>query len=221
MPVTEALHRLGRRLGRRVPPSAPSGQDGSAPASEPHPSEVEFAAYAEDCRIFGFLHHTQERLSDALNAGDVFELNDVLLVALADGRVTERLALEVHRDELLAVRATGPRGNADRRVRSRASPVTIKLGPYTVHGYVHGPPGGDPVAQLRRRRPMVPLTDAWIEYLAAGLQHRARVGSLIVNRDAVDWIANSQDETVRMPDLPAETRIDPNAKDMTGYIRTS
>jgi hypothetical protein len=223
MPVTEALQqlgRLGRRLGRGEAPAEARAPEASEPR-ELHASEVEFSAYAEDCRIFGFLQHAQERLSDALNAGETFVLKDVLLVALADGQVTERRELEVQRDELLAVRATGSRGNAERRIRGRASPITLKLGPYTVHGYVHGPPGGDAIAQMRRRKPMVPLTEVWIEYLAAGLAHRARVGSLIVNRDAIDWVAHSHDETVRMPDLPAEARMGPLAKDLTGYIRAS
>ena len=37
------------------------------PEIAPKPPEVEFAGYAEDCRIFGFWRHDAERLSDALN----------------------------------------------------------------------------------------------------------------------------------------------------------
>ncbi len=199
-------------------------QDGQPDPSRPDaapalPStEIEFAAYAEDCRIFGFIRLETERLSDALNERDEYQLHDVMVVALADGRATEVRELAVHRDEVMAVRAAGPRGNAGRRSRRRPSPVTIRTGPYTIHGYVHAPPGADPVQQLRRRKAMVPLTEAWIEYVSGGQSHQGRAGTLIINRELIDWVARSRDEEVRMPDLPAETAPDPLAKDLTGYI---
>lgn len=186
----------------------------------PKPQEVEFSAYAEDCRIFGFWRHDGERLSDALNATDEFLLHDVLLSALEDGRTTDAREFLVQRQEILAVRGAGPRGNVARRARTRPTPVTLQTGPYTIHGYLHGPPGADAVRQIRRRKPMVPLTEAWIEYLAAGSLHRARVGPIIVNHEAFDWIRHSRDEEVSTPSLPAETTIDPHAKDLTGYITT-
>ncbi|MEO8463183.1 MAG: hypothetical protein ABI555_08220 [Chloroflexota bacterium] len=187
-------------------------------AADPNLVEVEFAAYAEDCRIMGFWRHGAERLSDALNAHEEYVLQDVMLAALDDGRTTASRELRVRRDEILAIRATGPRGNLARRSRTRPSPVTLQTGPYTIHGYLHGPPGADAVRQINRRNTMVPMTEAWIEYLAAGDTHRARVGSLIINHDLLDWIRHSVDEEVYTPDLPMERPIDPHAKDMTGYI---
>lgn len=184
----------------------------------PKPTEVEFAAYAEDCRIFGFWRHDAERLSDALNANEEYLLHDVLLAALDDGHTTDAREFLIRRDEILAVRGAGPRGNLARRSRTRASPVTLQTGPYTIHGYLHGPPGADAVRQIRRRKPLVPLTEAWIEYPAAGQLHRARVGSIIVNHETLDWIRHSRDEEISTPGLPAESAIDPHAKDLTGYI---
>jgi len=189
------------------------------PEVAPIASEVEFAAYAEDCRIFGFWRHDAERLSDALNAYEEYQLYDVLLAALSDGHTSDARALLVRRDELLAVRAAGPRGNLARRARTRPSPVTLQTGPYTIHGYLHGPPGADAVRQISRRRPMVPLTEAWIEYPTAGEYHRARIGQIIVNHEILDWIRHSRDDEVHVPGLPVESAIDPHAKDMTGYIR--
>lgn len=208
---------LRDRLGRHpsVPPPDerdPEPGDGSA-----HP-EVEFAAYAEDCRIFGFWRHGAERLSDALNDHDEYVLHDVLVAALDDGRGTELRELVVHRDELIAVRAAGPRGNAARRSRVRPSPITLKAGPYTVYGYVHGPPGSDPLIQIRRRKLMVPLTEAWIEYQVGATQHRARLGVVVINHGAMDWVRLSKDAEVRLAELPVEIAIDPRAKDMTGHI---
>lgn len=198
-----------------VVPDAEPEHDGVSPQIE-----VEFAAYAEDSRIFGFWRHDAERMSDALNASDDFVLQDVLVASLEDGHTVDARELVVHRDELLAVRAAGLRGNAARRTRVRPSPITLKLGPYVVHGYVHAPPGADPLRQIRRRKPMVPLTETWIEYAQAGQLHRARVGVIVVNVEWAEWIRMSRDEEVRLPGLPAEAAIDPRAKDMTGYIHT-
>jgi len=218
MALGRSLRVFRNRAGREDPEIDEQAVDLTVRAVEG--PEIEFAAYAEDCRIFGFFRHSAERLSDALNGATEYLLTDVLIVPLAGGPTSERKELAVLRHELLAVRAIGARGNGSRRLRTRAAPITVKMGPYTLHGYCHGPPGGDPIAAIRRRRPMVPLTDAWIEYLSAGVSHRARVGPLIFNRDAADWVALAKDEAVRMPDLPAESRMDPHAKDMTGYITT-
>lgn len=190
------------------------------PEFVPRPQEVEFAGYAEDCRIFGFWRHGAERLSDALNDNEEFLLYDVLLASLEDGHTSDAREFLVRRDELLAVRGAGPRGNIARRSRTRPSPITLQTGPYTIHGYLHAPPGADAVRQIRRRKPMVPLTEAWIEYPAGGALHRARVGPIIVNHETLDWIRHSRDEEVSTPGLPAESKIDPHAKDLTGYITT-
>lgn len=180
--------------------------------------EIEFSAYTEDCRLFGFLRLAGERLSDALNDLEEVHLVSVLLVALDDNRAVEMRDLVVGRHELVAVRASGSRGNAARRVRTRPSPVAVKAGAYMIRGYVHGPPGGDPLRRFRGPRPMVPMTEAWIEYEAGGSPHRARVGPLIVNSGFVDWVERAKETDVRV-DLPVEMRIDPRAKDMTGHVR--
>jgi hypothetical protein len=81
---------IRQRLDRGSRP-AELAQDAPKPALEfvNKPQEVEFAGYAEDCRIFGFWRHEAERLSDALNANEEFLLHDVLLAALEDGRTTD------------------------------------------------------------------------------------------------------------------------------------
>ena len=46
---------------------------------------------------------------------------------------------------------------------------------------------------------MVPLTDATIVYEAAGRRRRDRAGTLILNRDATDWIQPAkEDELARL-----------------------
>ncbi len=209
---------IRRRLGV-------SGQPGLGSPIAPSPMvftresiEIELAAYAEDCLVFGFVLVDTDRLTDYLNERERYELRDVLVVALDDGCATEAKTLTVERGELLAVRASGPRGNADRRGRTRPYPVTLGTGPYTIRGHLHALPGSDPLRHLRMRRPMVALTESWIEYLSEGETHRGRVGTIIFNREVADWIHLSGDDEVRLPDLPAEAGPDPLAKDLTGLI---
>lgn len=217
--LTALKTRLGQGGAARNTAETESPPVSDDPGGEPT-VEVEFAAYAEDCRIFGFWRHGAERMSDALNGVEEYVLHDVLVSVLGDGRTTEAREFVVQRDELLAVRAAGPRGNAERRSRVRPSPITLQAGPYTIHGYVHAPPGADALRQIRRRKTMVPLTETWMEYTSAGQVHRARVGVLAVNMVWVDWVRMSRDEEVRLPGLPAEAAFDPRAKDLTGYIHT-
>jgi hypothetical protein len=212
---------LRRRLRRGRQPVEASQEPALFAQPGREPVEIELAGYAEDCRIFGFVDLDTDRLTDYLNAREQFELRDVLLVALQDGRASEARSLTIERHELLAVRGSGPRGNPDRRGRTRPYPMTLQTGPYTIHGHLHGLPGADPLKALRLRRTMVPLTESWIEYVADDDAHRARVGTIIVNREVIDWIRVSTGDELRLPDLSVETKPDPHAKDLTGYIRTN
>lgn len=214
--LTDVLHK--RR--RRDVPASGDAEPGVVEIARPAGPEIEFAGYAEDCRVFGFFRLSGDRMTDVLNEGTEYRLTDALVVRLDSGAATQATDLVVHRDEVLAVRAAGPRGDPERRSRRRPYPMTLQSGPYTIHGYIHGIPGGDPIREVRRRPPMVPMTEAWIEYESAGQNHRARVGTVLVNRELWDWIRLSRDEEIRLPDLPAETGPNPLAKDLTGYIRT-
>ena len=49
-------------------------------------------------------------------------------------------------------------------------------------------PGADPVVAFRRRKAMVPLTDARDRYTLRGERREIRVDTLIVNREQIDWI---------------------------------
>jgi hypothetical protein len=156
--------------------------------AEPNVPEVEFVAYAEDCILSGQLRLGAERVSDLLNDNAEFEFVDVLVEDLAGGQAIEIREMSVRRDELLIVHATGPRGNAGRRRRTRQYPIVANTGPYEVRGYVHALPGSDPIASLRRRKPMIALTDAVIHYTTGSVPQRRRAAVVILNRDCVDWI---------------------------------
>jgi hypothetical protein len=163
--------------------------------------EVEFVAYGEDCLLSGLVRLTSDRLTDMLNEHDEFVLADVLLERLADGGGLQVKEVIVLRDDLLLVHATGPRGNIDRRHRTRTFPVALQVGPYRVHGRLHAAYGRDPLLQLRRRTAMVPLTDASIAYHSGATRQYRSVGDVVINRLQIDWIVPAaEDARAELPD---------------------
>lgn len=121
-------------------------------------------------------------LNDALTV----RFRDVVVLALEDGHVVEMPELEVGRDELLAVKVVGPRGNAGRRRPTREHGVAMSLGPYRIWGYVHSLPSADPLSGLQGHRAMVPLTEVVLRYRRNGVAEREQLAGLIVNRGMVD-----------------------------------
>jgi hypothetical protein len=152
-----------------------------------------------------------ERLTDALNDNDTYELVDVSVERLSDGVAMDISGLIVSRDELLLVQASGPRGNVERRRRKRQHPVAMQLGAYQVRGYLHALPGVDPVTSIRRRKAMIPLTDAWVEFESAAGHQRQRFQAVLANRDRIEWIVSlaNVDVELRQPLLDADPASPP------------
>jgi hypothetical protein len=211
------IESIGRRLRVAFSGSSTPTEVVPEPLTPALPPEVEFVAYADDCLLSGHVRLAADRLSDMLNAHDEYLLVDVLVERLDDSPAIEVKEVLVERDELLLVHATGPRGDQGRRRRTRVHPVAMQMGPYHVRGYVHTVPGGDPLTSIRRRKAMVPLTEAWIEYTAGGTRQRRRVAALVVNREQIDWIVNAADEEIEYPDLPVAPS-GPLLKDFTGEL---
>jgi hypothetical protein len=202
------IHRLGRRLALVFDRSGPDGGDSLSITEQPganilHPM-VDFVAYAEDCILFGRIRLQAERLTDMLNEHEELLLVDVMVQSLHESEVMEVKEVGVARDELLLVHATGPRGDQARRTRTRPTFVSITVGPYEVRGNLHAYPGLDAVAGIHRRNPMVPLTDAWVDYPVGGESVRQRIGTAIVNRRRIDLIVPSLEHDVDVMDIPFE-----------------
>ena len=155
--------------------------------------EVEFVAYAADGRLSGRIRLDSARLTDMLNDHDEFQLEHVLVERLPDGGTMVIPEFVVRRDELLLVRAAGPRGDRSRRTRTVPGGITVKSGPYLVTGTIHTTPGLDPLDFFRRRKPMVPLTDAVIEYRGPRGPVDEPAPTIVVNRDLADWVRRSDD----------------------------
>jgi hypothetical protein len=210
------IHQLGRRLSLffdRPLGGAVAVEAGHPGAAVLHPM-VDFVAYAEDCLLSGRIRLQAERLTDMLNEHEELLLVDVMAQPLREPDIVEVTEVLVRRDELLLVNATGPRGDQTRRTRTRPTFVAIHIGPYAVRGNLHAYPGFDAVAGIKRRRPMVPLTDAWVDYAFGGRPLRQRLGTAIVNRDRIDLIVQSLEHDVEVPDLGVEPLVgDPGDAD--------
>jgi hypothetical protein len=165
----------------------------SVAADESEPTvgtdHVEFVAYGEDCILSGRAVLDADRLSDMLNDHDEYLVSGLSVTRFDDPSPFELDdEIAIPRDEIYLVHASGPRGDAARRHRTTPQHLAVKVGPYKVRGFFHALPGADPVVAFRRRKAMVPLTDARIEFTLHGEPQQVTVGTLIVNREQVDWV---------------------------------
>lgn len=181
---------------------------------------IELDAYAMDCRLSGWVDLGNGRLTDLLNATEELQVRGARLESLDDGHVVEADELTVVHDEICAVVASGPRGDAARRLRTHATQVTVDLGPYTVIGLVHGTPASDPLASALRRAAWVPLTDATIAYRRGSEPASDEVDTLLINRYLARSFKAVEEEGIVLPweaertPRPATSR----ALDLTGTV---
>ncbi len=182
---------------------------------------LDFDAYAADCRLFGRLEPGDGRLTDLLNATAELRIEDARLESLADGHVVEMPEIVVSFDELCAVVAGGPRGDAGRRLRTHAIRVTVDLGPYTVEGLVHGTPASDPLGAAVRRAAWLPLTEATVTYRRGDDSVRDEVPTLLVNRTLASSFRAVEEVSVALPWEGKRTPkpATPRAIDLTGTLR--
>ncbi len=155
---------------------------------------VHFIAYGVHHRVFGWVRLRADRLTDLLNAHEDLHLAEVEIESLEDGITRSVDEIVIPRRELIAVHATGPRGDPALRQRTRTHPMAIQAGNYLIGGHVHVDPGADPIASVGGRPSMLPLTDAWIEYWSGGERRHQSTGTIVVNRDETDWIRVVTDE---------------------------
>lgn len=161
---------------------------------------VEFLGFAGDCVIDGRITMFGDRLTDFLNGQERFQLHTVEFESLEDGHRLAVDSVSVLRDDLLAVAGTGPRGSGRQRVRLSETRMELSIGPYVILGRLHSPPGLDAVKSVLQREPMIPLTGATMAYSVAGRVVARDVGTIIVNRLLVEWIAATSDEASLFPE---------------------
>ncbi len=198
------LQHIGRNLRTALDrQDGASAHTSSPPAEAATPAdEIDFVAYAQDCVLSGRLRMDDVRLSDMLNAQTEYVLTDVSVERLDGGPSMTVDKLTVARDEVYIVHASGPRGDVSRRHRTAPQHVALNMGPYQVRGFFHALPGTDPATSIRRRKAMVPLTNARIEY-EIDIDHcEVRVAALIVNRELMDWLREVEPDRREFPLAP-------------------
>jgi hypothetical protein len=146
-------------------------------------TEIEFVGFAEDCRVEGKLDLDDARLADLLNSHSSITVRDVTLVSNLDGHQQAFETLEIDRNELDIVIASGPRGDPKRRLSTKPSGVAMKLGPYNAEGFMHAPPTANPVRGFSHRPAMVAVTDAVLEYQFCDEPVSEWFRTLLVNRE--------------------------------------
>jgi hypothetical protein len=162
---------------------------------------VSFEAFLLEQRVFGWVRLDADRLTDLLNAHETVRLMNVLVEDLGSGHTVTADEAIVHRAEIVALVASGPRGDAARRQPTRAHPVVAVSGRYHIGGCVHAAPGMDPTQRLQEGGPMIPLTEAWLEYGSGAERRRQRFDTIIVNRELA-----TRFEVVAEPTHAAEGR---------------
>jgi hypothetical protein len=149
---------------------------------------IRFVAYAEEQQVFGWVRLEADRLTDLLNSCEELHLEDVEIAGHDDATTRFVDEFVISRRELVAVHASGPPGDETQRQPTRIYPIAMQCGDYLIGGHLHVLSGEDPMSSVHDRPPMIPLTQAWIEYWAGDeLRHRS-TGTIIVNRDRADWI---------------------------------
>ena len=158
--------------------------------------QIDFMGYSADCLISGKLELTAPRLTDMLNDESTIHLTEVVLEGLADARRITVASYALHRDEIYAVKVTGPRGSKALRIVTVPHRVQAQLGPYNVLGRLNAAPGFEPIASLENRGPMLPLTDATIAYVVGGILEVRDATTVIINRDLASWVRAAEHEPV-------------------------
>ena len=148
---------------------------------------IDFTGFAGDCVINGKLDLRAPRLTDQLNAHPLVHLVDVELEGLADARRVSSAEFTIERSELCAVRVTGPRGSRALRIATAPHRLRAQIGPYTILGRLHEPPGVDALATFEQRDLMVPLTDATIAFMVGGILDVRDWSTLVINRELASW----------------------------------
>jgi len=179
---------------------------------------VSFTAFADDSIIRGELRLEGDRLSDFIAQDGRFDIERVTVEALDDGRLVTVESAKIARDDLLAITASGPRGNPARRIRTRPHPTRMQVGPYEVVGYLHAPPSGHPYTGVLRR-PVLPATSVVIRFQMGGRTVEVGYDAVLFNPSKIDWLEAASDADVRLSDdLEIPRKLDPHAKDKTGEL---
>jgi hypothetical protein len=160
---------------------------------------VSFIGYGLGRRYIGYVECAGERLTDILNATESVVIHEAFVESFDDDTVVNLGDGEVARSLLYAVETAGHRGDEARRIHTVRHRLQVQIGPYSALGLLHAAPGQMPLPYLTSRGPMIPLSDVTLGYTARGALTLRDVGTLIVNRDLLDWVRASDADAAAFP----------------------
>ncbi|MGA3058255.1 MAG: hypothetical protein ABSE70_09530 [Candidatus Limnocylindrales bacterium] len=166
---------------------------------------IPFIGYSLGRRYIGYVECEGERLTDLLNRLESVVIREAFVESFEDDTVTNLGDGEVDRSTLYVVEASGDRGEGARRIHTVRHRLQVQLGPYTALGLLHALPGQMPLPYLHSRGPMIPLSDATLAFTSRSTMNLKDVGTLIVNRDLLDWVRASEDDAMAFPGVPVLT----------------
>ena len=80
------------------------------------------------------------------------------------------------------------------RIATAPHRLRAQIGPYTILGRLHEPPGVDALATFEQRDLMVPLTDATIAFMVGGILDVRDWSTLVINRELASWYRAVEDD---------------------------
>lgn len=166
---------------------------------------VPFIGYALGRRYIGYVECEREQLADLLNRAESIAVREAFVESFEDDTLVNLGDGEVERSTLYAVETSSGRADGTRRIHAVRHRLQLQLGPYSALGLLHSLPGEMPLPYLHSNGPMIPLSDATIAFAGRGGLQLRDVGTLIVNREKVDWVRATEDEAQAFPGVTVLT----------------
>ena len=163
---------------------------------------IPFIGYALARRFIGYVECDGDRLTDVLNRSESVIIRETYVESFEDDTVVNLGDGEVDRSILYAIETAGAGGEVTRRIHTIRHRLQVQVGPYTALGLLNSLPGQLTLPNLHSHGPMIPLSDATIGFNCRGTVRLRDVGTLIVNRDLIDWVRASDDEALAFPGVP-------------------
>ena len=191
---------------------------------------VDLIAFTADRRINGTIPLADDRLSDMLNSVPRIVMRNATVQDLVADAIPRTADVTLAIGSIVAVVATGRRGNEMRRLRTDLRLARVGVVRFVVTGSLHVPAGSvdplasnDPAVVLAGRDMLVPLTDATITYDLGRQPTTETHDTILINRAHATWIdlddaATIDTDAVELLEERERTYHAAMIKDFTGAV---
>jgi hypothetical protein len=165
-----------------------------------------FIGYSIGRRYIGHVDCGGDRLVDLFNGGGSVVIRDAFVESFDDDTVSHVGDVTVDRSILYAIEMDDRRGDEARAIHAvDHRRIHVRLGPYSALGLL--PEAADQLALplFDPSGPMIRLSDATIGYEGGGVPHLRDVGSLVVNRELMDWVRAGDEDAPAFMGVPVVT----------------